>query len=89
MKIKDFKIEGTFKDDKNMLEVRTKYEQLLEDQMREMGRVPVINIYPQFYTSYNAENDSYDFTLIMYGVYRGKKKAQEIIGWDSSTNEWH
>lgn len=82
-KIKDFSIEGTYDDDAKILMVREKFEMLLEDQMRSKGSVPVLNIHPKWYTSWDAEREVYHFELIMYGVYVGKRKQEDIIGWDS------
>lgn len=89
MKIHNHSIEGRFKDDAKMIKTREKYESILEDQMRDKGHVPVVNINTQWFTDYDPENDAYDFILVMYGVYKGKRKAQEIIGWDSQLDKWY
>lgn len=89
MKIHDFTVSGEFQDCSNMIKVRQQYELILEEQMREEGKVPVLDMGTQWTTSYASDGDRYTFWLTMYGVYRGKKKAREIIGWDSGLNKWY
>ena len=88
-KIKDFVISGQYDDDAKILKVKEKYEMLLEEQMRSKGSVPVINIFPKWYTSWDATREVYSFELVMYGVYVGKKKQEDIIGWDSLLNKMY
>jgi hypothetical protein len=56
------------------------YLKLLTDEMRSKGYVPVLDLDPQFSTKYNFEKDNYSFQLEIYGVYLGKRKAQEFEG---------
>lgn len=88
-RIKDFTIAGEYKDDAEILKVKSKYELLLEEQMRSKGSVPVLNIYPKWYTSWDSQREVYEFELVIYGVYVGKKKQEEIIGWDSQLQKMY
>ena len=56
------------------------YERTLLQQMRDRGYVPILDLEPQFSIKYNEKKDTYSFNLEMFGVYVGKKKAQEIEG---------
>lgn len=86
-KIKDFTIGGTYDDDAKILKVKEKFEMLLEEQMRSKGSVPVLNISPKWFTSWDVKREVYHFELIMYGVYVGKRKQEHIVGWDSLLNK--
>lgn len=75
-------LEGTFEQDLKF-KARSKFECLIEDQMRSKGHVPVLDRNTEWFTSWNEEDETYDFTLFMYGVYVGKRKAtEEICGWN-------
>lgn len=89
MRIKNFTQSGSFKDDKDILLIKDKYCNLIEDQMRAAGRVPVLNITPLWRTSWDADRQAYNFELTMFGVYVGKRKAETITGWDSAEDKWY
>jgi len=78
--IKAFLIGGVIKDDASIGKSRLMYERTLLQQMRDRGYVPVLDLEPQFSIKYNENKDTYSFNLEMFGVYVGKKKAQEIEG---------
>ena len=78
--IKSFLISGVIKDDAGIGKAREMYERLLLQDMRMKGYVPVLDLEPQFSIKYNQEKDNYSFFLEMFGVYLGRKKAQEIEG---------
>ena len=78
--IKKFGFSGVIFDDAHMVGKKEYYTKLLEDEMRTSGYVPVLDLDIQFFTSYNLQLDSYNFSIHMYGVYVGKRKAQKIIG---------
>jgi hypothetical protein len=40
----------------------------------------ILDLDIQFFISYNLDNDTYNFSIHIYGMYVGKKKAQKIIG---------
>lgn len=78
--IKKFGFDGVIFDDSHLYGKKQYYSKLLDDEMRISGYVPVLDLDIQFFTSYNVEADSYNFSIYMYGVYVGKRKAQKIIG---------
>ena len=78
--IKSFLMGGVIKDDAAIGKSRIMYEKLVLDDMRSRGYVPVLDLEPQFSITYNEKKDNYSFYLEMFGVYVGKKKAQEIEG---------
>lgn len=88
MKIHNYEITGRFKDDSKMISTREKYEEILVKQMREQGRVPVLDMATQWRTSYVPDLDAYDFHLVVYGVFCGKRKAWQIEGWEHERNVW-
>jgi hypothetical protein len=83
--IKKFGFDGVIFDDSHLVGKKEYYTKLLEDQMRVSGYVPVLDLDIQFFISYNKVLDSYNFSIYMFGVYVGKKKAQNIVGF-SGTN---
>lgn len=89
MRIKDFTMRGTFKDDAQIPQMKDKYYALIEDQMRSTGRVPVLNMTPLWRTSWDAGREAYNFEMTMFGVFVGKRKALQITGWDSLEDKWY
>lgn len=83
--IKSFYINGTIKSDSDIVRLKEMYLKLLTDEMRSKGYVPVLDLDPQFSTKYNFEKDNYSFQLEVYGVYLGKRKAQEIEGFSGQS----
>ncbi len=82
-------LEGTFKSDADMADQQSKAHALIESIMRESGYVPVLNMATQWYVEWNSKNDSYDYTIVKYGVYKGKRQAKTITGWDSDLDKWY
>lgn len=78
--IKSFLISGVIKDDSKIGKARELHERTLLQDMRLRGYVPVLDLESQFSIKYNQSKDNYSFFLEMFGVYVGKKKAQEIEG---------
>lgn len=78
--IKKFGFDGVIGDDSKLAGKKEYYTKILEDQMRTSGYVPVLDLDIQFFISYNLDNDTYNFSIHIYGMYVGKKKAQKIIG---------
>jgi hypothetical protein len=78
--IRAFLIGGVIKDDSSIGKSRLMYERILLQDMRDRGYVPVLDLEPQFSIKYNEAKNTYSFNLEMFGVYVGKKKAQEIEG---------
>jgi hypothetical protein len=78
--IHSFLIGGVIKDDASIKRIREMHERLLIQDMRSRGYVPVLDLDPQFSIEYNEKKDTYGFTLEIYGVYVGKKKANQLEG---------
>ena len=78
--IKKFGFDGVIGDDSQLIGKKEQYTYILEDQMRTSGYVPVLDLDIQFFISYNVHNDTYNFLINVFGIYVGKKKAQEILG---------
>ena len=78
--IHNFTVTGVINNDSLIIKSRDHYERLLLQQMRDGGYVPILDMSPQFNLKYIQIKDNYFFSLTMYGVFVGKKKACEIEG---------
>jgi len=78
--IHQFMTAGQIKSDKDISRLREMHERLLVQDMQARGYVPVLDMETQWQISYQEKKDAYGFTLIMFGVYLGKKQALEYIG---------
>ena len=78
--IHNFTITGVIASDSLIIKSKDHYERLLLQKMRDGGYVPVLDMSPQFNLKYIEIKDNYFFSLTMYGVFVGKKKAFEIEG---------
>lgn len=86
-KIREFSLTGTFVSDAKY-NARHKFENIIEDQLREAGSVPVMDRNTLWTIHWNEDKDIYDFELTMYGVYVGKRKArEEICGWSEEEGQ--
>jgi hypothetical protein len=79
-KLKSFGMQGQIHDDSAIPRLRSQYEQLIESDMREQGYVPILDLDIQFSLLYDETNDLYEFDIVVYGVYVGKKKAHLYEG---------
>jgi len=79
-KIHNFTITGVIGDDAHLVKAREKYERIVDQQMRDKGYVPVLDMDSQFKTAYIEKKNQYGFELIMFGVYVGKAKANKYVG---------
>ena len=77
--IKTFLISGVVSES-GVSKARESYERILLQDMRSKGYVPMLDLESQFSIKYNITKDNYSFFLEMFGVYVGRKKAQEIEG---------
>ena len=71
-------MEGTLYDEAHIERLKIEYLALLVLQMKSEGYVVRADIDPDFTISYNGPRNGYHFKLSVYGVYLGKRKAQEI-----------
>jgi hypothetical protein len=79
-KLKSFGMQGQIHDDAAIPRLRSQYEQLIESDMREQGYVPILDLDIQFSLVYDESIDIYEFDIVIYGVYVGKKKAHLYEG---------
>lgn len=80
--IKRFSLNGQIYDDKFIPRLKTEYINILSLSMRSSGYVQRIDIDSDFTLLYNGKN--YDFTLSVYGIYVGRKKASLIWAVDKN-----
>lgn len=78
--IHNFTVSGSIKDDSQIIKAREHYERLLVQQMRDGGYVPILDMLPQFNIKYIERTTGFAFVLTMFGVFVGKKKAQQLEG---------
>lgn len=85
--IKTHRLPGVVNPDKKM-HAREQFEKTIEDMIREVGQVPVIDMSTQWFTAWSEEKQHYECEIVMFAVYVGKRKArEEIIGWEQETGK--
>jgi len=84
-KLKSFGMHGQIHDDAAIPRLRIEYQRLIETDMREQGYVPILDLDVQFSLSYDEQNDLYEFDIVVYGVYVGKKKAHLYEGFSGQS----
>lgn len=84
-KLKSFGMQGQIHDDAAIPRLRIEYQHLIESDMREQGYVPILDLDVQFSLSYDEPNDLYEFDIVVYGVYVGKKKAHLYEGFSGQS----
>jgi hypothetical protein len=84
-KMKSFGISGQINDDSSIPRLRQEYQYLMEQDMRSQGYVPMLDLDVQFWLDYNEEQDIYNFEIVLYGVYVGKKKAYQYEGFSGQS----
>jgi hypothetical protein len=77
--IKKFSLTGEMNDD-NVVEERERLILFLENQMRDSGIVPVLDMDPQFTLNYMPDKEAYKFELSIYGTKVGKDTAWQTSG---------
>lgn len=63
-----YSLEGTMTEI-NIVEQRERLIHNLENQMRDVGAVPVLDLDPQFTLDYEPESETYNFSLTVYGTW--------------------
>ena len=79
--IKLFSIEGELGSERALAKTRGGMERILDTDLRDKGYLPVLDLGSGFFTQYDKDRDSYRFLVTMYGIYVGKRKAQEWEGY--------
>lgn len=83
--MKSFGITGQINDDSSIPRLKQEYQYLLEQDMRSQGYVPLLDLDVQFWLDYNQEQDTYNFEIVLYGVYVGKKKSYQYEGFSGQS----
>lgn len=73
-------MQGEIHDDAAIPRLRAEYERLIESDMREQGYVPILDLDTQFSLLYYEDQDTYEFDIVVYGVFVGKKKSHMYEG---------
>ena len=84
-KLKSFGMQGQIHDDAAIPRLRKQYEHMIEENMREQGYVPILDLDIQFSLEYHEETDTYEFDIVVYGVFVGKRKANDYEGFSGQT----
>jgi hypothetical protein len=78
--IKKFAIDGESSTIEDAARIRREIENIIIEDMRHRGYVPILDIDRVFTTSYDVENDKFNWRITVQGVYVGKIKSWEIEG---------
>jgi hypothetical protein len=82
--IRRFTIDGVLKKDSDIPRIRAQYESLLVHDLRANGYIPVLDLDTQWATEYDIDGDTWKFTLSVYGIYLGKKRAYKWEGFSGN-----
>ena len=80
-KIKKFGLEGIIADDSDLPRLRFQYEKTIITGMRDSGYIPVLDLDPLFYISYDEIKNYYNFEIYLHGVFVGTKQAMLYDGY--------
>ena len=78
--IKRFQMEGTIKDESDILRLKAEYIRMTYWNMRQEGYVPLLDLDPSFSTSFDAFSSVFSFKLTVHGVFIGTAKAKKTYG---------
>lgn len=73
-------MQGQIHDDSAIPRLRKEYERVIEQDMRSQGYVPILDLDIQFSLDYDESSDTYNFDIVLYGIYVGKKKSYQYEG---------
>lgn len=80
-RIKLFSHSGEFLDDSVVMISRVSAELALKYELRDKGYARILDIDVGWFTHYDSSIDKWEYTISMYAIYVGKKKARECEGW--------
>lgn len=83
-RIHEFTIDGSVADDSYLYNNRDKAEKLVDMHMRDAGYVPHLDLDMQYFVSYNESRQLFEFSITAFGVFIGKKKAWEYVGFSGN-----
>ena len=78
--IKRFGFKGIVAEGTNVVEFKNSMVRFVENQMREEGFVPALDIEAQYTQQYHQEHNNYSFEISVYGLYVGEEKAWQAAG---------
>lgn len=79
--IKKFSHEGNFRDDSGIIRTKDNFTRLLEDQMRDEGYIPHLDLNVNWSTWWVEEKKCFGFKISMYGVEVGAERSWSEIGY--------
>lgn len=74
-----YTLSGEIRDDSDFIRLRAEQERLVSQMKRDEGYLPVSDM-PSLWSTKRIDK-RYEYTLTMYFVYVGKKKAKEKVIW--------
>lgn len=77
--IEKFSLDGEIADS-NIVATKENLVKTLEDNMRDLGYVPCLDLEPQFTLDYRPESENYEFELTVYGIHVGKELSWSTAG---------
>jgi hypothetical protein len=83
--LKSFGMSGQISDDSAIPRLRKEYERLIDQNMRLQGYVPILDLEPLFHLEYVHEEDTYNFELVIYSMYIGKRRSQQYAGFSGQS----
>lgn len=78
--IVNFSREGKLRSDSDFIRIKDLMTRELEEEMREEGCVPVLDINVHWSTEYSEKEKCFNFKITMYGIYVGGEDLSAIIG---------
>ena len=78
--IKRFQISGEFSEQSGIYKERSRFEELIVQQIRDAGYIPLLDHGPHFSTIYKKDTESYYFLITAYGIKTGKGQSWEQEG---------
>jgi len=78
--IHKFSVEGQMASDSSIPSVKNNFYRLMLQDMRDKGYIPVLDINPGWYVHYDEPKDDWHFSLVLHGIYIGKKKSWQYEG---------
>lgn len=73
-------MEGKIGDDADFARLRSYYEAMILNDMRDRGYIPVLDLGPYWTTIYIKAEEAYDFMLSVYGIHVGRRRAWQLEG---------
>lgn len=75
-----FTREGEMRDDSEFIRIKDLFRRDIEDEMRQEGFVPVLDLQVHWSTEYVPDKKRYKFKISVYGVHIGGDDLSRITG---------